>query len=364
MLAIWDCLIVGGGVIGLMAARELHRAGMQVAVVERAETGCEASWAGGGILSPLYPWREPDAVLQLAHAGQETYPALVRELQAESGIDPQWTQSGFLILDGNEIENARACAERWKLPLEILTPSEVKKRFPQLGRIDEPAILLPRVAQVRNPRLMKALRESLERQNVPLFENEPVQSLLFTKENAKEKLHGVKTASREIYAERVLVSAGAWSGDLLAPYLDLPVQPVRGQMLLFAAEPGLLPTIVMKDGHYLIPRRDGRIVVGSTMENAGFDKSITDAGMEELSSAAYEILPALQRFALEEQWAGLRPGSPTGIPFMGMTSIGGLYIAAGHFRHGITMAPASASFIADLILSRKPSLDPDLFRLP
>lgn len=357
-----DCLVVGGGLIGMLTARELQAAGLSVRLLERQATGREASWAGGGILSPLYPWRYPDSLTELAAWGQAFYPRLARELAEETGIDPQWTDSGLLVLDGDEQVDARQWAQRHDMRLEVLDRAGIRRTEPALVEADGSALWLPEVAQIRNPRLMKALRRSLELRGVVIRENVEVQGIVLR----NGQVVGVQTAVCLLEAPRVIVAGGAWTGDLLAPQgVALPIRPVRGQMILFHARPGLLHRIVLAADRYLIPRRDGRILMGSTVEEVGFDKSTTEAAKQDLFRSAVQLVPELADFAIERHWAGLRPGVPDGVPFIGEhPQASGLYVNAGHYRNGVVLGPASARLLADLVLGRPTTMDPSPFAVP
>ncbi len=357
----FDALVIGGGLIGMLTARELHREGLRVAVVERQATGGESTWAGGGILSPLHPWRYPDAVNALATWSQAAYPDLLAALAEESGVDPEYRRNGLLIVDGFDPDEALAWAKRWQRELELVDDRRVRELEPSLGVEVQTAAWLPTVGQVRNPRLGRALRRSLDNLGVTVLEYRPVTGFVLQ----GERIVGVETAEGEIAAGAVVVASGAWSGTLLDGLgLAVPVAPVRGQMLLFHAEPGVVSRILLDNARYVIPRRDGRVLVGSTMENVGFDKSTTAEALAELRAAAARLVPALAHYPLERHWAGLRPGSPHGIPYISPhPRIEGLFVNAGHFRNGVVMGPASARLLANLVLGHEPILDPSPYRL-
>jgi len=352
----FDCLVVGGGLIGMLTARELAQAGLSIGLVERGETGRESTWAGGGILSPLYPWRYPDAVSALASWSQARYPALAEALQAESGIDPEYQHSGLLILDTEDVEQAQHWAAQWQRSLELVNQAQIRELEPALGDVPAQAVWLPEVGQMRNPRLAQALRKSIENLGVTLFEHTPVKGLVL----GETGVHGVLTEQGEFNAERVVIAGGAWSARLLeSSGMKLPIRPVRGQMILYRAEPDVVQRIVLSRDRYVIPRRDGRILVGSTLEEAGFDKSTTHAAMQELEREACRLIPALADYEIEHHWAGLRPGSPDGIPYiMQHPRIEGLFINTGHFRNGVVLGLASARLLADMLLGKQPILDP------
>ncbi|MDX5152351.1 MAG: FAD-dependent oxidoreductase, partial [Acidiferrobacterales bacterium] len=218
----FNCLVVGGGLIGMLTARELAHAGLSVGLVERGETGRESTWAGGGILSPLYPWRYPDSVTALARWGQAQYANLAEALKAESGIDPEFQPNGLLILDTEETAKARRWAEHWQHPLEVVDANRIREIEPALGEVPPHALWLPQVAQVRNPRFAQALRKSIENLGVTLLEHTPVKGLVLGENTA----HGVLTERGEIHAERVIIAGGAWSALLLESVdMNLPVKP-------------------------------------------------------------------------------------------------------------------------------------------
>jgi len=357
-------VVVGGGLIGMLTAHELASGGCQVVVVERGHIGREASWAGGGILSPLYPWRYDDAVTALARWSQERYQMLCDELAESTNIDPEWTRSGLLVLNvgADEREEAIMWATRHDYDLEIVRGELLHTIEPSLAAKHEQALWMASVAQLRNPRLLKALRRMLESHGVELREGAEVDGF----SSSGSRIEGVELLGGEsIDADRVVVTAGSWSGRLLeSTGIHLPIEPVLGQMLLFRAVPGLVQHIVLSEGHYVIPRRGGLVVVGSTLEHVGFDKRTTEEGLEELRDAAFALVPELHTCDIERHWAGLRPGSPDGIPFIGEhPDFDGLYINSGHFRNGVVMGLASARVLADLLLGRLPSIDPAPYSL-
>ena len=349
-----DVVIIGGGIIGLATAHELLRRGAAVTVLERASCGREASWAGGGILSPLMPWDYTDAVTQLTQASVKLFPEFIESLKLKTSIDPEYQTSGLLALSGNSSERD-AIAEAWctrnAFPMKKIPAREIA---PELA-CDELAMWLPSVAQVRNPRLLQALAKAVALSGGVIVEQAEVASW----QVVQGRVEGVATRQGEYAASNFIVAAGAWSHSLLGEHaLKLNIHPVRGQMLLFKAEPGLLRTIILQDGFYLIPRQDGHILAGSTLEEVGFDKSTTATAREALLTKARTLLPALCEATLVNHWAGLRPASPANIPVISRhPAIANLYLNSGHHRYGVTMAPGSAQLLANMLLDAPQPFD-------
>ena len=360
MMRASDFIIVGAGLAGLLSARELRLAGASVTVVEQGAAGRQSSWAGGGILSPLYPWRYPAAVNVLVAQSQRAWPGLCAELYAATGISPEWAPSGMLVLDEAAFEPGLSWSQAVGLSAELIdvaagSPAHTPIHFPA-----RQALWLPDVGQVRPPRLLAALRQYVEQSGVSILEHHPVTALRIV----KEQVRGVVCGAAEFDSSAVVITAGAWSGELLRQHsITLAVRPVCGQMVLLRGEPDVLRAMVLHEGHYLIPRRDGRVLVGSTMEETGFACHTTEAARANLINFASELVPALAHLRYETQWAGLRPGSPTGVPYIGsIEKIQGLFVNAGHFRNGVVMGPGSAQLLADLALKRKPCVDPAPYR--
>lgn len=344
-----DCIIIGGGIIGLMTARELLHAGLKVAVIDKGRAGMESSWAGGGILSPLYPWRDAGVLQDLIDHSLRLYPHIAEELHSDTAIDPEWQQSGMLIfaLERREEDLLHAWAGAGNIPLEVFSRDQLSVLEPCVCDSFDRAICLPGISQIRNPLLLKALCNYLTNRGVDVYEQTEVKRLLV--EN--HRVLGVGTTQGRFQANITVLANGAWGSYLLD---ELAIKPVRGQMICYQAHPGYLKHILLKDGLYIIPRRDGHLLVGSTVEDVGFDKSTTSDARNMLIKGAEELLPGISGFPLAGHWAGLRPATHTDIPYIcAHPGIAGLYLNIGHYRNGLLLAPASATMLADIILKRE-----------
>ena len=353
--------IIGSGISGMMTAWMLAGRGCEITLFDKQHPGQESSWAGGGIISPLYPWRYADAVTRLAHASQAVYPGLVEELKSESGIDPEYLRSGLLIFSPHEEEAAQEWAQRWSSTFERVDAATIAGLEPGLACPDPTAIWFPDVGQVRNPRIVKALYQALQkRPGIDFMTNREVSGLTPVAGGIE-----VETAGGRDTFDKAILCAGAWSPLLLEHAGVQPeIKPVRGQMLLFRTEPGTVRRITLHDNHYAIPRKDGRVLFGSTIEDTGFVKETTEAARTELTSLAAKLYPVLADAPVEHHWAGLRPGSPEGIPYIGsVPGLDNLFINAGHFRNGVVLAPASAKLAADLLTGETPEIDPSPYAL-
>lgn len=330
-------IVIGAGVVGLTTARALQAAGAQVCVLEREpHPGRESTWAGGGIVSPLQPWRAPPAIWRLIARSRELYPPLAAELRARTGVDIEYQLCGARWRgEAPELAAAQAWHREQGLPCET---------FREEG---QDWLRLPWLGQVRNPRLGRALAQDLRAQGAEIRTACPARLLL-----RGGRVAGAVTAvGQMLEAEAVVVCAGAWAGELLHDAgLGSPVRPVKGQMLLKRLPPGLLGEIWLSDAVYLIPRLDGHLLIGSTLEPGGFDKTPTAAARQTLQQAADRLCPAQAAYPVIAQWAGLRPGSPGGIPQLGAGGLPGLWLNTGHYRNGIGLAPACAeALLAEML---------------
>jgi len=354
-------LIAGGGVIGMMQARELAQHGLDVVLIDKGVCGAEASWAGGGIISPLYPWRYSEPVSALARWSQAYYPNLIESLEAESDIDPELTRHGLMMLSVKDYDEALVWAKDFQAWLNVIESTDIYQLEPQLRPGFREALWMPQVASVRNPRLLKALRMSLERlPNVEFHEEDGVRELV-NQDNSR--VCAVTNRGLVFDADRAVVCSGAWTPEILSS-LAPRIEPVKGQMILFEAPQGLVNRVVLKDGQYVLPRRDGSVIAGSTLEYKGFDKTPTEKEKEALADMAIDLFPELARCPIRHHWAGLRPGSVDGVPLIGaVPNMSGVYVNAGHFRNGLVLAPASVRLMTSLMLDEAPPVDPQPYDL-
>lgn len=340
-----DVIIIGGGISGLSTALEFRLQGARVSVLERGVIGKESSWAGGGILYPLLPWDYVEPVNKLIQHSLKRYPAWIQTIQQYCQTDPEYRQTGMLVLP--EFEQQRATS--WCTQHD--TRASISQPFNNLPS----GLWLPDVSQVRNPRLVKALHEACLRLGVEFHTHSPVDNITIK----HDQVSGIISQDKTLQAEHYIMCSGAWSSTLLndiCPQRDL--KPIRGQMLLFKREPDDLPTILYQNGLYLIPRADGHILAGSTIEDAGFDKSSPPHTLDWLSRRSGEIFPPLAGQAAIQHWAGLRPGSRDNVPIISRhPRWPNLWLNTGHFRYGVTMAPGSADLLRQIFAGEPPAID-------
>lgn len=356
-----DVIIIGGGIIGLSITRELARRGVRdVTLIERGELGQEASWAAGGILAPQVEADKANEFFQLACASRDRYSAFAEALSAETGIDVELDKTGALYLgfnsdDEREMRRRYEWQTRAGLELEWLMADEVPRLEPNISLELHCALLFPKDYQVDNRRLVKALIAANEKLGVKLVRNCEVRSLQIE----KKRVIGVETSEGFIAAPVIVAAAGAWTSQLMPEQAssDLRIEPVRGQMVCFEA-PHLVRHVIYGSRGYLVPRRDGRLLAGSTSEHVGFDKRVTDDGVKSIMSMASQIAPALREFPVIDSWAGFRPHAADHLPVLGPDAeFENFFYATGHFRNGILLAPITAKLIADAIVNGvRPSL--------
>jgi glycine oxidase len=360
-----DLVIVGGGVIGLAIAYAVAREGLAPLVLDRSELGREASWAGAGLIPPESQFNVEKPSNALRSHSARLYPAWSAALQEETGIDVGYRRTGGVDVALTDSEDLllRNAAGRWRaegIEFERLAPADLSRVEPALARNLKSAYFLPDRAQVRNPRLLRALSEAVSRRGGRLEPWHAVEGF----EIQKSRAVAVKTSDANIPCGTVVVAAGAWSGRLIETLgLCAPTPPVKGQIVLLRGDRSLLRRIVEHGKYYLVPRDDGRILIGATEENVGFDTRPTARGARDLLDEALRLCPVLGEAAVEATWAGLRPGSIDAKPYIGAApGFENVFVATGHNRAGLQLAPGTAEIVADLVLGRRPRIDLSGFR--
>jgi len=361
-----NVIIIGAGVAGLAIGWRLRQAGASVLLLERGQAGFGATWAAAGMIaasSEMADAQAPEA--ELAQLSQRMWPAFAREVEEASGIDIGYRQSGALMIaltaEEAAVHSARAKADP---ELKILSRDEARATEPTLGVLEN-ALWDPREAVVDNRALGRALTAAFVRTGGTLSSNEAVVRIVVHEGRAVS----VHTPVAIHHADAFVLAAGAWSGliDGLPPDAVPPVKPMKGEMLALVPPAGIkLPGhVVWGNGVYLVPRA-GRLLIGATLEDVGFDTSLTDAAEDWLSSRATRLMPSLRQWKIDEHWAGLRPGSPDGLPLLGPTTVSNLFVASGQYRNGILFAPAIADLLSRFVLGRPEGLeafDPRRFRV-
>lgn len=354
-MSTFDVAIVGGGVIGVAIAFELAAEDLRVVVLDRQQPGQEASWAAAGMLSPA-PDSPPD--IPLAPLGRESlklYPRFIAAIEEESGKSASYAQDGaieILLAPHGEVDRDQKAAEYRLLGLAAdgIPLGAVREREKSFTPDARAAIWLPEEATVEPRLLMSALLAAAQNRGVTIRSDTRVTNLVCE----QKRCVGVIAAGEKIEAAHVVIAAGCFSSDLAdgAAHLArlLPTRPVRGQMLALRHDGFRLSRVLRSERGYLVPRRDGRVIAGSTKEEAGFEKRVTAEGIRKVLNAAIELCPALAAAEIVETWSGLRPGTPDDLPILGPTDIDGLQIATGHYRNGILLTPITAKLICDWIV--------------
>lgn len=344
----WDVIVIGGGIIGVSLAIELRKHGAAVLVVERGEPGREASQAAGGMLVDC-PWETRVPLQALATASARMYPEFAYELEVESGMKVDLRDQGTILFLSED--DGAAAGELPRANLDELEPA-----LAESGIRDEAVYLKERSVDPRA--LIAAAIKAAKHRGVDFSSGDAVTEINFSDGRAA----GVTTTKTSFLAGKVVNCAGAWSGTI-GPHA-LPTRPVKGQMLCLAMPSRTLLTHVVRSPKaYLIPRSDGRLLVGATVEEAGFDKRTVPETIQRLHRAALELVPKLRDAKILEGWAGLRPGTPDGLPILGTTEHPGYFVATGHFRDGILLAPVTAKVMCAVISGGNPDLDLRAFAL-
>ncbi len=352
-----DVIIIGGGIIGCAIAYNLAKRDVKPLVIDKAtRVGTEASWAGAGILTSHASTNEPYPTL--CRASLTRYPTLAEELRAETQIDIEFIRSGTLSVFFNQTEAAGLIGladRRVKrgFSAEVLTAEEAWQLAPALAKSIAGAVLFPEDAHVRNPKMVKALAKGAAKLGARFRLGNPVTN--FVKED--EHVIGVIVNGETLYADTFVIAAGCWAGTLI-DQLGVPIQvePVRGQIVLVETMPPPLQHIIDGLGIYIVPRADGRILLGATVEYVGYDKTATVDGAKQMIDAGVAIAPQLANAAFVQTWAGLRPYVKKG-PILGyLPGYDNVALATGHFKNGILLAPITGQLIAELLTTGEPSL--------
>jgi glycine oxidase len=344
----WDVVIIGAGIIGLSVAVELRRAGMSVMLLERHQPAHEASWAAGGMLADREIGDHP-LLRHMAQASAAMYPAFVQRLQDESGINVDLREQGTICFLGDDHPPHAG---------DPLSPEDLRHLEPELA-YSAPAVFLPE--RCVDPRLLtQALLESARHLGVDLATGAEVTHVEVSHDEGQEHRAVAAVTARSRYPANAIVNcAGAWARQV-GP-VPIPTRPVKGQML--TVTPALVKHVVRGRNVYLIPRSNGRLVIGSTAEEAGFDKRVDPDAIHRLHQSAAELAPNLGQARILEDWAGLRPATPDKLPIMGLTIVQNYFVATGHYRDGILLAPITAQVMAQLIRHEPPDFDLSEFSL-
>ncbi len=364
-----DALVVGGGVVGLSLAWRLSEAGLQVALVDRGEVGKAASWAGAGILPPARVESAIHPIERLRGLANQLHAEWAAELREVTGIDTGYRRCGGVYVARTPGESASLLGlaslfEEEGIESEQWDESACRAHEPQVN--PQPplrmALWTPEECQLRNPWHLRGLRAICERSGVAIYEHQPITQW----RQEQGRVVGARSEQIEWSAGSYCITAGAWSSALLES-LGLPngILPIRGQMVLFRSARPLATAIINEGTRYLVPREDGRLLAGSTEEEVGFDSRPSREPIDDLVGFAYSLIPALRAEAeIEAVWAGLRPGSYDGMPYMGrLPDCDNAYVASGHFRSGLSLSPAIATLMTELILGRQPAIDLSQFRV-
>ena len=368
-----DVLIIGGGVIGLSIARELHKKGVKrITLLEKGVAGRESSWAAAGMLGPQVEANEGGTFFDMMLESRDLYPPFADELLDETGVDIELDRAGTLYLgftqeDTNELRERFEWQKKAGLPVEYLSAEDACKVEPFISTETSEALLFPNDWQVENRKLLDALRRYAEIKGIEIRENTRVERLVVD----SGKVTGAETDNGTFLADKTVLATGAWTSLIKVGIVESPIkiEPVRGQIVAFQTTNRLFRRVIYSRRGYIVPRADGRILAGSTSENVGFDKSVTESAATRLREIAFEIAPSISSLPVADQWAGLRPFAADGLPILGeIAGLDGLFIATAHYRNGILLAPLTARIAAMRLVSGTDSkyladFDPGRFSL-
>jgi len=358
----FDVAIAGGGLIGASIALDLANAGLGVGGFDRQEPGLEASWAGAGILSPAPESAALIALVPLAKASMAIYPEFVRMVEEASGRSAGYRPKGTLQAlfsrhAREELSTVIALHHGLGLRAEPLSARDARALEPALSEDLEAGVLRPEEASVDNRALTQAVLEAARRSGVQFFSARGAEAIW----REGGRCLGLHLKNEKVEAQWTVIAAGCFSANIqgVAPYA--PVRPAKGQMVALRADDLKIERVLWSEKIYLVPRNDGRILAGATVEYTGFEKVLTAGGLEKILAGAIELSPGLAGSRVEETWAGLRPDSPDHLPILGPTDIDGLLIATGHFRSGILLTPITARLVREWVTEQRVTVDWDRF---
>jgi len=353
-----DAVVAGGGLIGASIALELAEAGLKVSLFDAREPGREASWASAGMISPAPENADMIPFVPMSLASVALYPEFIRRVEELTGVYVGYRKSGALdvLLDGNveeELSTVIALQHGVGLKARALSAEQARNMEPALTQEIQAAIFREDEASLDTRRLTEATLQAAARKGVHIVANTGAKALW----KSGKKCRGLILENGQVEANWTIISAGCFSARIegVAPYA--PVFPAKGQMLALRCEPLELQHILWLEHKYLVPRIDGRIIAGSTIERTGFDRDVTAGGVRLILQEVMKMVPALEQARIEESWAGLRPDSPDHLPIIGPTDLAGLLIATGHFRSGILLAPITARLIREWVTTQKVSVE-------
>ncbi len=361
----FDVAIAGGGLIGGSIALELAQAGLRVAVFDQADPGREASWAGAGILSPAPESAATIPIVPLAKASMALYPQFVENVEEISGQNvgfrPKGTLQALFSRDAaRELSTVIALHHGLGLKAEPIRADDARELEPALNPELEAAVLRPEEASVDNRALTRAVLDAARKSGAEVFAGRKVTSIW----RDGERCAGLIFAEEDekVSAKWTIIAAGSFSARIAGAEGYAPVKPAKGQMTALRSDGVEIERVLWSDKIYLVPRNDGRILAGATVEYVGFDKHVTAGGLEQLLSRALELAPSLVSARVEETWAGLRPASPDHLPILGAADLEGLLIATGHFRSGILLAPVTARLMREWVTESSLCIDCERYR--
>jgi glycine oxidase len=354
----FDVAIAGAGLIGSSIAFELAQAGLKVAVFDRGEPGREASWASAGILSPAPESPAMISMVPLAKASMNLYPALVANVEEISGEKVGYRAKGtmdvFFTKDAiPDLSTLIALHHGMGLKAEPLRPEDARELEPSLSTELEAAALRPEEASIDNRAFTHAMLSAAKKSGAEVFPGANITGIV--KEGGR--CTGLKVGNETVTAKWTVIAAGCFSAEIEGVKEFAPVRPAKGQMVSLRADGLKIERVIWGEKIYIVPRNDGRILAGATVEYVGFDKQVTAGGIEKILSAAIEVIPEFANARIEETWAGLRPDSPDHLPILGPADVDGLVIATGHFRSGVLLTPITARLVRQWITERSVELD-------